>query len=571
MIKKISVKNFRSLEEVSVDFDEGLNVVIGENDTGKTSLIDVLKILFDNKVVEPDDFYNETDEIFIEVEFDNQIFLKKIIKYGDTENKIKITEDKLINLKEKLESVFDSIDVNEQRDLLTYPAQLFGFQLRSNTNLDNLKTKVIEKIDDCLSNETFIFDVKNNPDYPITFLDGRAFDDVNKFFQEMFFKDKSRDMWNEKITPDETIYEWVDDNLNNFARGLTAEIESLGIMERIATYLPNFSKILIQPTFKPVNFSIDLDVKFMNADGNKILFEKMGDGTRRRVTMALLEYKGEKKDVTTYVFDEPDTHLHVKAQMELLEILRNFEDKQIILTTHSPFIMNAVKPQQIRLFSLEDSITKIKSIDDGDIEVTLNELGITNMNLFFSRKILIVEGYTEENFIPLIYDKIFNKTLRANLIKVIKAEGIDDIPRLSRVLSRFVIPDDVYILMDNDAGKKCLILIDELEIPEDNIFKIGNKEFEDSFDSQIIYNVGKELIEVEGCEVGEIWTEQAIIDLKEECLINDDMKFSEELIDLSLECLLPLKKPKFGRYLAKKCDETDLDETLINLFSKING
>jgi len=70
--------------------------------------------------------------------------------------------------------------------------------------------------------------------------------------------------------------------------------------------------------------------------------------------MALLEYKNltETEISSLYVFDEPDTHLHVKAQVELLEIIRKFNDsnKQVIITTHSPFIMNAVKPNQIRFY-----------------------------------------------------------------------------------------------------------------------------------------------------------------------------------------------------------------------------
>lgn len=570
MIKKISVQNFRSLKDVSVEFEDGLNVVIGENDAGKTSLIDVLKIVFDNGIVDPDDFYNGADEIFIEVEFDDQIFSKRITKENNIEDKIKVKKDTFINLKGDLESKFDSCDDSERRNLLSEPAHLFGFLLRSNTNLDNLKDKVLKEIDERLRDQNFIIDVTQNPEYAITFLDGSHFNDVNKFFQEMFFKDKSRNIWEEKIDSGETVNEWIDKNLNSFAEGLTAEIESLGIKKRISTYLPHFSDILIQPAFKPANLSIDLDVKFLKDDGNAILFEKMGDGTRRRVTMALLEYNGENKDVNTYIFDEPDTHLHVRAQMELLGILRNFKDKQIIITTHSPFIMNAVKPQQIKLFSLDDTATKVESIDDEDIEVTLNELGITNMNLFFSRKILVVEGHTEEKFIPLIYDKLFGHTLRSNLVKVIRAQGIDDVPRLSKVLSQFVVPNNVYILMDNDASQRSLNLMNKLKIPEDNVFKIGHKEFEDSFDVQIIYDVGKELIEQKECDCGTIWTQKAITELKNDCLTNSK-KFSEELVKLSSECLVNFEKPEFGIYLAKKCAADDLDEVLHTLFSKINN
>lgn len=53
-----------------------------------------------------------------------------------------------------------------------------------------------------------------------------------------------------------------------------------------------------------------------------------------------------------FIFDEPDTHLHVKAQRELMEILEQIkQEAQVIITTHSPFILNsklfdAIKPTE---------------------------------------------------------------------------------------------------------------------------------------------------------------------------------------------------------------------------------
>ncbi len=56
MLKTIKIKNFRSLKDFDMDFNQGLNVIIGENDAGKTSLIDSLKILFGKKRIDINDF-----------------------------------------------------------------------------------------------------------------------------------------------------------------------------------------------------------------------------------------------------------------------------------------------------------------------------------------------------------------------------------------------------------------------------------------------------------------------------------------------------------------------------------
>ena len=56
MIKTIHIKNFRSLKDFQMDFNEGLNVIIGENDAGKTSIIDSIKILFGYKKIDINDY-----------------------------------------------------------------------------------------------------------------------------------------------------------------------------------------------------------------------------------------------------------------------------------------------------------------------------------------------------------------------------------------------------------------------------------------------------------------------------------------------------------------------------------
>ena len=89
------------------------------------------------------------------------------------------------------------------------------------------------------------------------------------------------------------------------------------------------------------------------------------------------------KDSKLYILDEPDTHLHVKAQLELLNILKELGKKgcQIIITTHSPFLINAIKPKQIRLLVQENANeTKIKFLknEPETSDEILRKLGIEN-------------------------------------------------------------------------------------------------------------------------------------------------------------------------------------------------
>ena len=55
-LQNLEVDGFRCLSNFKVIFEEDLTLIVGENDCGKTSLIDCLKVVMHNKAVEIDDF-----------------------------------------------------------------------------------------------------------------------------------------------------------------------------------------------------------------------------------------------------------------------------------------------------------------------------------------------------------------------------------------------------------------------------------------------------------------------------------------------------------------------------------
>ncbi|HEY6141968.1 MAG TPA: AAA family ATPase, partial [Flavobacterium sp.] len=48
-ITKISVKNFRLLDAISINIENDITLIIGKNNSGKTSLFEVINLFFDNK------------------------------------------------------------------------------------------------------------------------------------------------------------------------------------------------------------------------------------------------------------------------------------------------------------------------------------------------------------------------------------------------------------------------------------------------------------------------------------------------------------------------------------------
>ena len=92
-IEKIKIKNFRSLKNFCIDLEDELSLIVGKNNTGKTSVIEILNKFLNKNSIESEDFNieyikelenNLLDE---EYKFKNQgIQLKIFIKYNETDN-----------------------------------------------------------------------------------------------------------------------------------------------------------------------------------------------------------------------------------------------------------------------------------------------------------------------------------------------------------------------------------------------------------------------------------------------------------------------------------------------------
>ena len=71
--EKLTIRNFRKIQELTVIFPSGLTVIVGENNSGKTAIIDALRLMlfpsrdFDALRLNEDDFRTGTDPAPIEI------------------------------------------------------------------------------------------------------------------------------------------------------------------------------------------------------------------------------------------------------------------------------------------------------------------------------------------------------------------------------------------------------------------------------------------------------------------------------------------------------------------------
>lgn len=567
-LKSLEIDGFRCLCDIKISFEDTLTLIVGENDSGKSSLINCLDLFTEEYSLELDDFNYEKDIITLKLTTEDFEFIKEYKKeeYPSSTLTVKPSVRFITSEKAFIERLSDTISPEQEKKIKDL-AITFGLSVRSNSRIETLRTQLTSK----LSEQDIIITNSRFPDINRIQLDGKQFEDVESFFKEVFIKDKQTEIWNTEIQKGKTIKEFIQEELDRYSSSISEDLESKGIKEKLKRYLKQLTDIKIEPSFEPRSLNISSKVKFLE-NGKEISVDKKGDGTKRRISLALLEYKADCEetcgDSKLYILDEPDTHLHVKAQLELLNVLKELSEKgcQVILTTHSPFLINAIKPRQIRLlFQPDSNVTKQKYLKDEPetSDKILRQLGIENIYLYFAKKIILVEGETEEAFLPRIYEKINNITLNSDLIKIINTKGIKNIPGFAKALLELVDPNSIYIVKDNDASEETIQIIRELSIATEQQFTIGQKEFEDSFSDETIYNSWKDFVEECGKTVGSDWTLTNISRKKQDCLEDPTKKFSDELRKLNAGCVKKFSKIIFGKVLGDFCNTTNLP-TIIN-------
>ena len=128
-------------------------------------------------------------------------------------------------------------------------------------------------------------------------------------------------------------------------------------------------------------------------------------GTGVGQVLSLLYVALTSKYSQTILIDEPSSFLHPGAARKLIEILKEFPQHQYIIATHSSEILRAASPATLTLIRWQRPQSVIELVDAGKlsgIRKCLMEVGAKLSDVFGADRILWVEGDTEEECFSLV-------------------------------------------------------------------------------------------------------------------------------------------------------------------------
>lgn len=174
-----------------------------------------------------------------------------------------------------------------------------------------------------------------------------------------------------------------------------------GLKDRIDTYIGALyqqdSKTSLAVTERPQLRSL-LEKLELSIQGET----RPGLGTLNRLFMAseLLHLNKENwTGLRLGLVEELEAHLHPQAQMQAIETFQKQQGVQLVLTTHSPNIGSKLRLENLvicgagKAFPMGAEHTELSTDDYAFLERFLD---VTKANLFFSKGAILVEGWSEE-------------------------------------------------------------------------------------------------------------------------------------------------------------------------------
>ena len=530
-LEKFKIQNFRGINDLTLTFNKGLNIIIGENNSGKTRIIDALRLCLGYKDVDRTIYINEND-FTVGLPETESIEFSLYFKGNPDEQEL----------------FYDIFNPETQ-----YLEIHFKYYIKVKNNRKRIYNKVWggsfegQQIPDEIFQELYHIYLDPLRDSRRYLHPGRN-NILGKFFSKVesaeYDKNELIQDLNEQIN-EHRIIDFIKSSKEGY---IDSHLDGMTHND-----FPQFDINLIPEEYDAFvnNFFITLPIESGNLE-----LSQNGLGYNNLIYMSILlgnlrDSNDDESIYTALCVEEPEAHLHPQLQKSFFNYLMEFLDNdyafQIFMTSHSPILVSHANLESlIILENINNEISAINwydlNLDEKDEIYFKKFFDMSKVNLLFSKKVIIVEGRTEGILLQL-FDKTKFNLLNNENIEIIETDSKDS---MEHYIKLFSINENKLNLK-----KKCVVLIDNDKKNVDSSPSELSKKFKREYckENICIFESEKDI------EFEIIHANIDNINLLEELLVDNfvvkNISLTQEFIS-SLRDPTSNKKEEIFKYLNKK-------------------
>lgn len=460
-ITDLYIHNFKFIHNMQIRNIENALILVGQNNTGKTTVLDAVRAVGGEYEITPEDFGEDGANIEISVTLEFTPEDLELLHRGGMVSQYRRKDAWLQDFQKKLPSFRDgrlsfTMTANRSgrvrcqdgvRKHNPYLQEVFPkiYYVDTERNLEALQGDLLllqeDEILQRMRSGCCMFNQAKKCNYCfscIGLIEKKAPGELDVFETAKLL--------------DYKLYQL---NLDDFARRVNQSFRKNGGRDQIL-YSMN----------RDVEQMLHVTTEFRNPAQNLARpISRMGKGMRCIYLFSLLEAYTEIEEnlPSIILIEDPEIFLHPRLQKVSGEILYRLSRKnQVIFTTHSPNLLSNFNSRQIRQMVIrEDGSSDIR--EKTDISAILDDLGYTAGDLMNVNFVFIVEGKQDKSRLPLLlqkyYSEVYDAEGRLSRVAIITTNSCTNIKTYANLkyMNQIYLRDQFLMIRDGDGEDPALL------------------------------------------------------------------------------------------------------------------
>lgn len=397
-IRKLKIKNFKIFRDFEIEFNRGLNILVGQNNVGKSTIIEAVHLALTG-YINGKTIYNEYTEALFNVyaveEYITSLRSAKPKAPPEIEIEVFFDGDSCPNFmghhnsEKNQEACGFKLSIKFDDDYLEeYEELLKGGEVPLSLPIEYYKLEWISFADEVVRCKTIkIKSILVDSTYS-------RYSEVSNSFITRVVK---TNLEKSDVVSVSKVHRKLRENFEN---------------DNAITEINN--KLNLSPNISDKNISLSIELLTNNSwDKNlmayldNIPFHNIGKGEQCIIKTNLALSHKKAKEASIILIEEPENHLTYANLNKLINNIANlYEDRQIIISTHSSFVANKLGLDNIIMLNKSDAdIKRVKfnQLPNDTYSFFKKVAGYDTLRLILSEKVILVEGPSDELVVQKIY------------------------------------------------------------------------------------------------------------------------------------------------------------------------